>query len=174
MFIKQSSLCLQAFQDDCSEVTSSGGDVVGHLLCRGGMFFMNGSPQYCHNVPLKKGIICSYILAHPVNASSPLLGTKNVTQYYTPTLCHRYTGVEPDIWLGLVGSGSEAYPMLMGRGSSTRYEEMKQRGTSILKTFIIYSIFSYVQHGRIHHMKHRWSLVLTLALITLTTLLTPL
>ena len=53
MFIKQGSLCLQAFQDNCSEVTSSGGDVVGHLLCRGGMFFMDGSPQYCHNVSLK-------------------------------------------------------------------------------------------------------------------------
>ena len=96
-----------------------------------------------------------------------------VTQYYTPTPCPRYTGVEPDIWLGLVSNGSEAYPMLMGKGSSTRYEEMKQRGTSILKTFIIYSIFSYIQHGRIHHIKHRWSLALTLVLITLTTLLTP-
>ena len=58
MFTKQNSLCLQAFQDDCSEVTSSGWDVVGHLLCRGGMFFMDGSPQYCHNVLLKKGLIC--------------------------------------------------------------------------------------------------------------------
>ena len=90
----------------------------------------------------------------------------------TPTLCPRYTGVKPDIWLGLVSYGSEAYPMLMGKGSSTRYEEMKQRGTSILKTFIIYSIFSYVQHGRIHHIKCRWSLALTLALVTLTTPLT--
>ena len=91
----------------------------------------------------------------------------------TPTLCAtRYTGVKPDIWLGLVSYGSEAYPMLMGKGSSARYEEMRQRGTSILKTFIIYSIFSYVQHGRIHHIKCRWSLALTLALITLTTLLT--
>ena len=90
----------------------------------------------------------------------------------TPTLCPRYTGVKPDIWLGLVSYGSEAYPMLMGKGSSAMYAEMKQRGTSILKTFIIYSIFSYVQHGRIHHIKCRWSLALTLALITLTTLLT--
>ena len=104
----------------------------------------------------------------------PYWAPKNVTQYYTPTLCPSYTGVEPDIWLGLVSNGSEACPMLMGKGSSTRYEEMKQRGTSILKTFIIYSIFSYVQHGRIHHIKHRWSLALTLALITLTTQLTPL
>ena len=123
---------------------------------------------------LRKGSSASCILVHPVYASSPLLGAKNVTQYYTPTLCPRYTGVEPDIWLGLVSNGSEACPMLMGKGSSTRYEEMKQRGTSILKTFIIYSIFSYVQHGRIHHIKHRWSLALTLALISLTTLLTPL
>ena len=123
---------------------------------------------------LSKGSSASYILAHPVHASSPTLGTKSVTQYYTPTLCPRYTGVEPDIWLGLVSNGSEACPMLMGRGSSTRYEEMKQRGTSILKTFIICSIFSYVQHGRIHHIKHRWSLALKLALITLATLLTPL
>ena len=121
---------------------------------------------------LRKGSSASYIIAHPVNDSGPLLGTKNVTQYYKPTLCPRYTGVEPHIWLGLVSNGSEAYPMLMGKGSSARYEEMKQRGTSILKTFIIYSIFSYIQHGRIHHIKHRWSLVLTLALITLTTLLT--
>ena len=97
-----------------------------------------------------------------------------VTQYYTSTLCPRYTEAEPDIWLALVSNGSEAYPMLMGRGSSARYEEMKQRGTSILKTFIIYSIFSYVQHGRIHQIKHRWSLALTLVLTTLTTLLTPL
>ena len=89
-----------------------------------------------------------------------------------PTLCPRYTGVKPDIWLGLVSYASEAYPMLMGKGSSARYEEMKQRGTPILKTFIIYSIFSYVQHGRIHHIKCRWSLALTLALVTLTTLLT--
>ena len=86
MFIKQSSLCLQVFQDDCAEVTSSGGDVVRHLLCRGGMFFMNGSPQYSHNVSLKKGLICFIILAHPVNASTPTLGAKNVTQYYTNTV----------------------------------------------------------------------------------------
>ena len=58
MFIKQGSLCLQAFQDDCSEVISSVGDVVGHLLCRGGMFFMDGSPQYCNNVLFEKGLIC--------------------------------------------------------------------------------------------------------------------
>ena len=90
----------------------------------------------------------------------------------TLTLCPRYTGVKPDIWLGLVSYGSEAYPMLMDKGSSARYEEMKQRGTSILKTFIIYSIFSYVQHGRIHHIKCRWSLALILVLVTLTTLLT--
>ena len=31
--------------NDYAEVTSSGGDVERHLLCRGGMFFMNGSPQ---------------------------------------------------------------------------------------------------------------------------------
>ena len=96
-----------------------------------------------------------------------------VTQYYPRTLHPRYTGVEPDIWLGLVSNGSEAYPMLMGGGSSTRYEGMKQRGTSIFKTFIIYSIFSYIQHGRIHHIKHRWSLALTLVLTTLTTPLCP-
>ena len=77
-----------------------------------------------------------------------------------------YTGVKPDIWLGLVSNGSEAYAMLMGGGSSTRYEGMKQRGTSILKTFIIRSIFSYIQHGRIHHITHRWSLALTLVLTT--------
>ena len=94
-----------------------------------------------------------------------------VTQYYTNTVPQVHWG-KPDIWLGLVSYGSEAYPMLMGKSSSTRYEEMKQRGTSILKTFIIYSIFSYVQHGRIHHIKYRWSLALTLALVTLTTLLT--
>ena len=115
---------------------------------------------------LRKGSSASYILAHPVNASSPLLGTKNVTQYYQRTPCPRYTGVKPDIWLGLVSNGSEAYPMLMGRGSSARYKGMKQRGTCILKTFIINSIFSYIQHGRIHHIKHRWSLALTLALTT--------
>ena len=115
---------------------------------------------------LRKGSSASYILAHPVNASCPTLGAKNVTQYYQRTLHPRYTGVKPDIWLGLVSNGSEAYPMLMGGGSSTRYEGMKQRGTSILKTFIIYSIFSYIQHGRIHHIKHRWSLALTLALTT--------
>ena len=44
--------------NDYAEVTSSNGDVERHLLCRGGMFFMNGSPQYCHNVSLKKGLIC--------------------------------------------------------------------------------------------------------------------
>ena len=141
MFIKQSSLCLQVFQDDCAEVTSSGGDIIRHLLCRGGMFFINGSPQYCHNVPLTKGSSASYILAHPVNASSPSLGTKNVTQFYTNTVPQVHWG-KPDIWLGLVSCGSEAYPMLTGKGSSARYEEIKQRGISILKTFIIYSIFS--------------------------------
>ena len=35
---------------------------------------------------LGKGPSASYILAHPVNASSPLLGAKNVTQYYTNTV----------------------------------------------------------------------------------------
>ena len=45
-----------------------------------------------------------------------------MTQYYQRTLRPRYTGVEPDIWLGLVSNGSEAYPMLMGGGSSARYE----------------------------------------------------
>ena len=77
-----------------------------------------------------------------------------VTQYYTNTVPQVHWG-KPDIWLGLVSCGSEAYPMLMGKGSSARYEEMKERGTSILKTFIIYSIFSYVQHGRIHHITFR-------------------
>ena len=115
---------------------------------------------------LRKGSSASYILAHPVNASSPTLHTKNVTQYYQRTLHPRYTRVKPDIWLGLVSNGSEGYPMLMGGGSSTRYKGMKQRGTSILKTFIIYSIFSYIQHGRIHHIKHRWSMALTQALTT--------
>ena len=101
---------------------------------------------------LRKDSSASYILAHPENTLSPTLGTKNVTQYYINTVPQVYWG-EPDIWLGLVSYGSEVYPMLMGKGSSTRYEEMKQRGTSFLKTFIIYSIFSYVQHGRIHHIK---------------------
>ena len=77
----------------------------------------------------------------------------DVLHSITLTLCPRYTGVNPDIWMGLVSYGSEVYPMLMGKSSSARYEEMKQRGTSFLKTFIIYSIFSYVQHGRIHHIK---------------------
>ena len=36
----------------------------------------------------------------------PLLGTKNVTQDYV-SLCPKYTGVRPDIWLGLVSLGSE-------------------------------------------------------------------
>ena len=120
---------------------------------------------------LKRGSSASYILAHPVNTSGPTLGAKNVTQYYTNTVPQVHWGI-PDIWLGLASYGSEVYPMLMGKGSSTRYEEMKQRGTSFLKTFIIYSIFSYVQHGRIHHIKCRWSLALTLALVTLTTLIT--
>ena len=120
---------------------------------------------------LKKGSSASYILAHPVNTSSPTLGAKNVTQYYNNTVPQVHWG-KPDIWLGLASYGSEVYPMLMGKGSSTRYEEMKQRGTSFLKTFIIYSIFSYVQHGRIHHIKCRWSLALTLVLVTLTTLIT--
>ena len=66
-----------------------------------------------------------------------------MTQYYTPTLCPRYTGVEPDIWLGLVSNGSEAYPMLMGRGSSARYEEMKQRGPLFLK-HLLYTVFSHM------------------------------
>ena len=74
MFIKHSSLCLQAFQDDCSKVTSSGGDVVGHLLCRGGMFFMDGSPQYCHNVSLKKGFICFIYLCTPYQFFKPHIG----------------------------------------------------------------------------------------------------
>ena len=91
----------------------------------------------------------------------------NVTQYYMNTVPQVHWG-KPDIWLGLVSYGFEAYPMLMGKGSSTRYEEMKQRGPSILKTFIIYCIFSYVQHSRIHHIKCRWSLALTLVLVTLT------
>ena len=80
------------------------------------------------------------------------MGAKNVTQHYINTVPQVYWG-EPHIWLGLVSYGSEVYPMLMDKGSSARYEEMKQRGTSFLKTFIIYSIFSYVQHGRIHHIK---------------------
>ena len=108
MFIKQSSLCLQVFQDDCSEVTSSGGDVVGHLLCSSWMVLHNTVIMF----HLRKGSSASYILAHPVNASSPTLGTKNVTQYYQRTLHPRYTGVEPDIWLGLVSNGSEAYGLM--------------------------------------------------------------
>ena len=120
---------------------------------------------------LRKGSSASHILTHPDHASSPTLGTKNVTQYYTNTVPQVHWG-KPDIWLGLVSYGSEAHPMLMGKHSRARYEEMKQRGTSILKTFIIYSIFSYVQHGRIHHIKCRRSLALTLALVTLTTLIT--
>ena len=34
---KQSSLCLQVFKDESVEVTSSGGGVGRHLLCRGNM-----------------------------------------------------------------------------------------------------------------------------------------
>ena len=45
MFIEQITLCLQVFYVDFVEVTSSGGEVGRHLLCRGGMAFMNGSPQ---------------------------------------------------------------------------------------------------------------------------------
>ena len=36
------------------EVTSSVGDAVGHLLCRGGKFFMDGSPQYCYDILIGK------------------------------------------------------------------------------------------------------------------------
>ena len=38
---KQSSLSLQVFKDESIVVTSSGGDVGRHLLCRGGMSSMN-------------------------------------------------------------------------------------------------------------------------------------
>ena len=34
---KQSSLCLQVLKDESVEVTSSGGGVGSHLLCRGNM-----------------------------------------------------------------------------------------------------------------------------------------
>ena len=101
---------------------------------------------------LRKDSSASYILAHPEEYFESLIGCQNFTQYYINTVPQVYWG-EPDIWLGLVSYGSEVYPMLMGKGSSTRYEEMKQRGTSFLKTFMIYSISSYVQHGRIHHIK---------------------
>ena len=115
--------------------------------------------------------ICSSHLTDPSRGSNEAGGQrklhKYVTQYYTNTVSQVHWG-EPDILLGLVSYGSEVYPMLMGKGSSTRYEEMKQRGTSFLKAFIFYSIFSYVQHGRIQHIKCRWSL----ALVTLTTLIT--
>ena len=75
---------------------------------------------------LRKDSSASYILAHPENTLNPTLGTKNVTlQSITLTVPQLYWG-EPDIWLGLVSYGSEVYPMLLGKGSSTRYEEMKQ------------------------------------------------
>ena len=69
---------------------------------------------------LRKGSSASYILAYPVNASITTLGAKNITQYYTNTVPQVHWG-KPDIWLGLVSYGSEAYPMLMGKGSSARY-----------------------------------------------------
>ena len=89
-----------------------------------------------HNLAAKYSVIVP--LTH---RTKPVCMLHSIThQHYAPGTL----GVEPDIWLGLVSNGSEAYPMLMGKGgSSTRYEGMKQRGTSILKTFIIYSIFSY-------------------------------
>ena len=39
------------------EVTSSVGDAVGHLPCRGGKFFMDGSPQNFY-VLFRRGVIC--------------------------------------------------------------------------------------------------------------------
>ena len=66
------------------EVTSSVEDAVGHLLCRGGRFWwMDGSSKYCYvlwkrahllNMPLHTLTNAS------IKASSPTLGTKNVTQ----------------------------------------------------------------------------------------------
>ena len=63
MFMKQSSQCLQAFQEIFKK-ESSGGDVVRHLLCRGGKVLMCGSSgssntdmfqwkrAHLHNMPL--------------------------------------------------------------------------------------------------------------------------
>ena len=39
------------------EEASSGGDAVGHLLCRGGRFMMDGSSKYCY-VFIGRGLIC--------------------------------------------------------------------------------------------------------------------
>ena len=58
------------------EVTSSGGDVGRHLLCRGGivlheMVLHNNTVIMFH---LRKDSSASYILAHPENTSSPHIG----------------------------------------------------------------------------------------------------
>ena len=65
------------------EEASSVGDVVGHLLCRGGRFLIDGSSKYCY-VLLEEG-------------SSPTLGPKKVTLENWLSLCPSYTGVRPDI-----------------------------------------------------------------------------
>ena len=62
----------------------------------------------------------------------------------TPTLCPRYTGVKPDIWLGLVSYGSEAYPMLMGKGSSTRYEENETERNLYSKKHLLFTVYSHL------------------------------
>ena len=42
------------YKMNIQEVASSVGYVVGHLLCRGGKFLMDGSSKYCH-VLLEEG-----------------------------------------------------------------------------------------------------------------------
>ena len=79
---KQSSLGLQVFKDEFRVVTSSGGDVGRHLLCRG---VMNSINVLCHTsntlskYNIKKDPV-SLSLAQFKIISSPTLDAKNVTQ----------------------------------------------------------------------------------------------
>ena len=64
------------------EGTSSGGDVVRHLLCRGGKVLMCGSSGSSNTdmFQWKRAHLLYIPLLPSSKASSPLLGTKNVTQ----------------------------------------------------------------------------------------------
>ena len=66
------------------EGTSSVGDVVGHLLCRGGKVLMCGSSGSSNTnmFQWKRAHLLNMPLLPLSIASSPTLGTKNVTQDY--------------------------------------------------------------------------------------------
>ena len=79
---KHSSLGLQVFKDEFIVVTSSGGGVGRHLLCRGGMSSMNVL-YHTSNTIFKYNIQERSCFTYPCsiqNYSDPTVGAKNVTQ----------------------------------------------------------------------------------------------